>query len=171
MRKLNKKFTHNNEYLYKKFRNPVVSELRTSRINYYNQYFAEHKSNMKMLRTGIKSIIKIKSNKFYNISHLTQNGKTIDNPKDIARIFNQYFTNIASKLDSEIPQTRKCPLDYLGKKKELTFFLPSTDSAEVQSIVSNFKKGKSVGPYSIPCNFVKMLSQSISPLLVILINE
>ena len=47
MRKLNKKFTHNNEYLYKKFRNRVVSELRTSRINYYNQYFVEHKSNMK----------------------------------------------------------------------------------------------------------------------------
>ena len=43
---------------------------------------------MKMLWTGIKSIINIKSNKFYNNSHLTQNGKTIDNPKDIAMIFN-----------------------------------------------------------------------------------
>ena len=76
-----------------------------------------------MLWTGIKSIISIKSNKFFNISHLIQNGKTIDDSKDIAKIFNQYFTNIASKIDSEIPQTRKSPLDYLGKKQELNFFL------------------------------------------------
>ena len=98
MRKLNKKFFHNNEYLHKKFSNQVVSELGTSRINYYNQYFAEHKSNMKMLWTEIKSIINIKSNKFYNISHLTQNGKIIDNPKDIAKIFNQYFKILLPKL-------------------------------------------------------------------------
>ena len=117
MRKFNKKFNHNNKYLHKKFRNWVLSELRISRINYYNQYFAEHKSNMKMLWTGIKSITNIKSNTFHNISHLTQNGKTIGDPKDIARIFNQYFTNISSKTDSEIPQTRKSPLDYLEKSR------------------------------------------------------
>ena len=149
----------------------MVSELRTSRINYFNQYFTEHKSNMKMLWTGIKSIINIKRNKFYNISHLTQNGKCIANPKDIAQVFNNYFTNIAANIDSEIPRTRKSPLDYLGEKCEQTFFLSPADSVEVQSIISELKKGKSVGPFSIPCTFLKMLNQPISPLRVILINE
>ena len=134
--KLNKKFTHNNDYLYKRFRNRVVSELRTSRINYFNQYFTEHKSNMKMLWAGTKSITNIKRSKSYNISHLTQNGKCIANPKDIAQVFNNYFTNIAANIDSEIPQTRKSPLDYLGEKCEQTFFLSPTDSIEVQSIIS-----------------------------------
>ena len=41
---------------------------------------------MKMLWTSIKAIINIKRNQFYNISHLTQNGKRIDNPKDIAQV-------------------------------------------------------------------------------------
>ena len=59
MRKLNKKYTQDNEYLYKKFRNRVASELRTSRINYYNKYFTEHKNNMKILWTGIFSIINV----------------------------------------------------------------------------------------------------------------
>ena len=171
LRKLNKKFTHNNNYLYKKFRNCVVSELRASKIEYFNQYFAEHKSNMKMLWTGIKAIINIKRNKFYNISHLTQNGKRIDNPKDIAQVFNQYFTKIAAKIDEDIPRTRKSPFDYLGKMNEPTFFLSPTDSAEVESIISDLKKGKSVGPYSIPCDLLKVLNELISPLLVILINE
>ena len=83
----------------------MVSELRTSRIDYFDEYFTEHKSNMKMLWAGNKSIINIKSNKFYNISHLTQNGKCIANQKDIAQVFNNYFTNtcIAANIDSEIP--------------------------------------------------------------------
>ena len=62
---------------------------------------------MKMLWTGIKATINIKRNKFYNISHLTQNGKRIDNPKDIAQVFNQYFINIAARIDEKIPRMRK----------------------------------------------------------------
>ena len=61
--KLNRKFTKAREYLYKKFRNRAVNELKSSRINYYNNYFTEHKSNMKMLWNGIKSIINIKRKK------------------------------------------------------------------------------------------------------------
>ena len=49
LRKLNCKFTYDIEYLYKKFRNRVVSEIRSSKINCYNHYFVEHQINMKML--------------------------------------------------------------------------------------------------------------------------
>ena len=77
LRKLNRKFTYDTEYLYKKFRNRVVSEIRSSKINYYNHYFVEHQTNMKMLRTGIRSIINIKSKQFYNISQLVQNGEIV----------------------------------------------------------------------------------------------
>ena len=41
---------------------------------------------------------------------------------------------------------RKSPFDYLRKMNEVTFFLLPTGSAEVESIMSDFKKGKSVGP-------------------------
>ena len=80
---------------------------------------------------------------------------------------------IAAKIDEEIPCMRKCPFDCLGKMNELTCFLSPTDSAEVESMIPSpdCKKGKSVGPYSIPCDLLKMLNESISPLLVILINE
>ena len=55
---------------------------------------------MKMLWTGIRSIISIKSRKFCNISQLVQNGVTVQNPKDIATILNKYFVNIAGKIDA-----------------------------------------------------------------------
>ena len=65
-----------------------------------------------MLSTGIKSIINIKSQIFCNIAQLVQNGKTVQNPKDTTTIFNQYFVNVGSKNDAEIPRARKFPLDY-----------------------------------------------------------
>ena len=56
-----------------------------------------------MLLTGIRSIITIKSQNFCigNISQLVQNGKTVQNPKDTATVFNQYFVNIDSKIDEQ----------------------------------------------------------------------
>ena len=98
LRKLNRKFTYDTEYLYKKFRNRVVSEIRSSKINDYDHYFVEHQTNMKMLWTGIRSIINIKSKQFYNISQLVQNGEIVQNSKEIANIFNSYFVTLLAKL-------------------------------------------------------------------------
>ena len=65
-----------------------------------------------------------------------QNEIDINDPKEIAKIFNHYFTNIASKVDSEIPRSRKSPSDHLGKKCESSFFLSLTDSAEIENITA-----------------------------------
>ena len=107
LKKLNRKFTLNVEYLYKKFHNRVVNEIRSSRVKYYNNYFTEHQSNIKMFWSGIRSIINNKGKKFCNISQIVNNGEIVQNPKEIAKIFNNYFVNIAGKVASEIPRTKK----------------------------------------------------------------
>ena len=77
---------------------------------------------MKVLSTGILSIINMKSQNFFDISQLVQNGKIVQNPKDIAAILNQYFVITGSKIDAGIPRTRKFPLDYLGRNLSSPFF-------------------------------------------------
>ena len=42
LRKLNGTFTHDTEYLYKKFRNRFVGEIRSSKTDYYDYYLVEH---------------------------------------------------------------------------------------------------------------------------------
>ena len=69
IRKLKRKYSINNEYFYKKFRNRVVNELKTGRVRYYDQYFTEHKNNTKMLWSGIRSIINVKNNRLKHISN------------------------------------------------------------------------------------------------------
>ena len=82
-----------------KLQSRVVDEIRSTRIKHYNCFSFDPQSDMRMLSTGIRSIINIKSQNFCNISQLVQNGKTVQNPKDTATIFNQYFLNIGSKID------------------------------------------------------------------------
>ena len=89
----------------------------------------------------------------------------------VSTILNKYFVNIAGKIDAEIPRTRKSPLGYLGGKTDSSLFLSPTDSAEIENIISQLKNAKSVGPFSIPCNLLKMLNKFISPILALLMNE
>ena len=89
----------------------------------------------------------------FNISQLVQNGKVVQDPKQIAQIFNNFFINVATQIDSDIPRTRKSPLDYLGCKLEHSFFLSPTNSAEIESIISQLKNGKAVGPYTKVLHF------------------
>ena len=89
----------------------------------------------------------------------------------MTQAFNHYFTNIAAKVDEEICGTRKSPLDYLGKIQNLSLFLSPADQVSGVGSISELEKGKSVGPYSISCNFLKMLNPFISPPLGTLINE
>ena len=124
-----------------------------------------------MLWSGIRSTINVKNNRLNNISQIVQNGKVIKNPQHIAQAFNQYFVNIAQNIDKEIPKTRKCPSDYLIAGTAESFFISPTDSSEIDSIISPLHKEKSVGPYSIPINLLKILSPKIASSLASLINE
>ena len=112
LRKFNHTKSLDMEYLYKKFRNKVVSEIRKSANYYYSLYFARHKSNMKMLWSGIHSIINVTLNVGISISSLDQNGVKVEELKTMANIFNNVFVNTAHKINEKIPCTRKSPLDY-----------------------------------------------------------
>ena len=98
LRKFNRTCNKDMEYLYKKFRNKVVSEIRKSKVEYYTEYFNKYKSNMKMLWTGIRSIVDVKYKAGSTISHLigADNAK-VDDSKELANIFNNVFVNTAKK--------------------------------------------------------------------------
>ena len=57
------------------------------------------------------------------MSHLTHNGKEIRDPMKMANIFNNYFVNVAQKIDEKMPRTRKSLSDYLTLRNDKTFFL------------------------------------------------
>ena len=40
-------------------------------------------------------------------SQISQKGKVINNPRDMAQAFDHHFTNTAAKVDEEIPRLKK----------------------------------------------------------------
>ena len=123
LRKLRKTHCNTTEELYKKFRNRVVSENRKSNITYFDDYFQSNKSNMKNLWSGIKCIINTKSkNSVQNIFQLIVNGKTHQDPQEMANVFNNFFVSVSNQVCSGIPRTRKSPLDYLKERSPHSFY-------------------------------------------------
>ena len=106
------------------YRNKIVDLLRVSRRYHYQKYFEENKKSSSELfgkAFMILSILK-KVKKTNTPSSSLIDRKIITNPKDMAENFNNFFTSIGTKLQSNIPPTRKHYIDYLKHQNPETFF-------------------------------------------------
>ena len=118
---------------------------------------------MKLLWTGIKSIISIKNSQVNVINKLKDaNGNLSTDPSTMATIFNDFFVNVADGVTKRIPRSPKSPLDYLENENPNSFFITPTAPHEIADIIDVLKTGKSIGPNSIPIKLLKTLSPHIS---------
>ena len=107
------------------FCNHGVNEVKLSKKAYFQHYFAENKSNMKLLWKGIKNVIKMKNTGVTSLSPFiaNENGTKIADPQLIASNFNEYFFNIANNITSKIPRNAISPLRYLAPFNTSSFFI------------------------------------------------
>ena len=100
---------------------------------------------MRLLWTGIKSIISIKNTHVSVISKLKDsNGNLITDSTAMANIFNNFFVNVADGVTKNIPRSPKSPLDYLENKNSHSFFISPAAPYEISDIIDLFKTGKSI---------------------------
>ena len=102
---------------------------------------------MKMLWTGIESIISLKAkNQLSHISHLKSNDSCVTDPAEMANLFEHYFVNVGSNIDKKIPRTKKSPLAYLKKRISNSLFLSPTTPEEIETIIQSSNVKKSYWP-------------------------
>ena len=155
---------------YKEYRNLLPTLLKRSETNYYNRYFDIDWSNIKNTWKGIKSILSIKPYPSDIPKILNTNDSAITNPIDIANVFNNYFSCIASQTKVNIKHSHKHFSDFLKNRAQNSFFLSPTDKHELALIISSLDSTKSVGPNSIPTNILKLLKNGISCQLADILN-
>ena len=73
--------------------------MKRSKQYYFTNYFESNLANIKNTWKSIKSIISMKSSSLIPPTLLTFQNETIDNPKRIANIFNNYFSTVSSTED------------------------------------------------------------------------
>ena len=121
---------------------------------------------------GIKSILSIKPNPLDIPKILNVNDSTITNPVEIANVFNNYFSSIASQTKVNIKYSHKHFSDCLKKRAQNSFFfLNPPDKDKIALIISSLDSTKSVGPNSIPTKLVKLLKNDISCQFVDIFNR
>ena len=171
--KLKKRNDDATKALYKKFRNRVALSLKESKANYFHNFFHTNGNSMKLLWSGLESIISNKNSKVNIISKLNDvHGNLTNDPAVIANTFNDFFVDVAGNVAKGIPRTRKSPMDYLGARNEHSFFMTPVIPMEVSDVKSLLNTGKSIGPDSFPIKLLKILSLHIcSPLSAIINNS
>ena len=127
---------------------------------------------MKILWSGIISIVNVKTkSQLSRISHLPKNGKQVDDPVEMANMFNNYFVNVGGNIDKSIPRTRKSLMDYLLKRIPNSIFLAPVTEREVKIMIESLNQKKAIGPYSIPVFLLKILCRYIAVPLSKIFNQ
>ena len=77
---------------------------------------------MKLLWTGIKSIISLKNSQVNIISKIKDaNGNLTADSLTMANISNNFFVNVADDITKKTPRSKKSPMDYLSNKNPHSF--------------------------------------------------
>ena len=142
---------------------------RLTRINkskYYKTFFSEHKTNSKQIWEAVRYLINVKTKLNKQITSLNINNQIETNPKTISDAFNKFFSTIAKDIDNKIIPTNKTHKDYLNVSIVNSFFLTPVNHKELESLIKEMNTSKSVGPYSIPTNILKLSCSVLSKPLV-----
>uniref|UniRef100_A0A3B3C2G3 Reverse transcriptase domain-containing protein n=1 Tax=Oryzias melastigma TaxID=30732 RepID=A0A3B3C2G3_ORYME len=136
-----KKRTIEAQVNYKTYKNKLISIMRLSKKEYYSSIIEKNKNNIKNTWNILNKLIKQGKQKDNLPTHiLTNDGCSLRQPKEIANEFNNYFSNIGSKLAINIPETHQED-DVIRRipKQDKTIFLQGTDENEICTIVKQSK--------------------------------
>ena len=124
--------------------------MKQSKQIYYTKYFKNNWNNIKNTWKRIKTIISIK-NVTTTVPHSIEfNNRTVTDPTAMSNVFNNYFTSIAKKTNSNIKFSPKHYTGYLSYTNTNTFFLIPTDKNEISFMISSLDSHKSSGLNNIP---------------------
>ena len=118
----------------------------------------------------MRSLINVKMKSNEQITSLNINNQIETNPKTISEAFNKFFFLIATDIDNKIIPTNKTHKDCLNSSIVNSFFLTPINVEKVELLIKEMNTSKSVGPYSIPNNILKLSCSVLSKPLVKLIN-
>ena len=152
-------------------KNEVTGLIRTSKKDYYDRYFTQHKNNLGKTWQGIKQIINMKTKNSDYPSCIIHEGKTITDPTEIANKFNNFYTTIADDiLEKRKYNGNKSFTDFLRNPMAISMAVYECDETEVKNLILSLHPRKASGPNSIPTDILRLLAEDISKPLTYLFN-
>ena len=165
--------TLENTSAYKKMDKFCVKHKKIAKDKYFKKYFETHKDNSKKQWQMINNLLnrKVKSREHIKLKNL--DGTISSSSSDVASKFNEYFSNIASNIKTQI-RTREVfdPggfQEFLHSPSQNSVYIKPTVPTEVHSVIKSFKNKATldtkIGPLKLAnssYNFTSALSKVIN---------
>ena len=130
---------------YKKCRNALNTLLRKAKRNYFVHLFDCAKSNSKRTWKLLNNLLNYKKIPTeVNGPILDCNNKLVKSKQGMANIFNDFFSEIGSKIATQIPQTDEPDSQYLPDHFPHSIFLQPVTNLEISSIYKNMKDSNAI---------------------------
>lgn len=123
---------------YKALCNTITNEKRKLQSVYYRDRITNNK-NAHMAWNTIKEILNYPKKKSINLDYVIWDDEIVTDNIGIANTFNIFFTQIASKLVSELPINALSDVNVSETIISKSLFLYPTDGTEVSDSISNMK--------------------------------
>lgn len=167
--KLTKTYSINAKKTYNIYRNKLNKLIKYTRDIYYKTKINEARNNYKkiwqILREATDSEIKVSYSK--NIAIKSESNCLLKNPKDVANALNSYFTNIGSKMASQIEKVASTENSDICHS---SIFLRPVSKSEIINHIGNLRNNSAPGPDDISVITVKNLHLQVAAPLAYIIN-
>ena len=164
---------------YKVLRNEITKEKRFNKKAFFTSQFEQNKKKSSEIWKNIRTLVNIKPSKKANVKLINGNN-FINDPKEIANIFNDHFSCLGSNVQDKIPFEHGDYNSYLSQRSKegrlfinpngCSFFLTPAIPEEIVEIIDALDSTKSTGPNSIPVFLLKTFKTFFSKWLSELIN-
>ena len=100
--------------IYKDFRNLLTNRIRKAKAEYYEDEFKNTSLNIKKTWSTINSVIR--KNKLNSPIEIIDENESKIQESDVPTKFVDYFTNIATNLTNQLPNSPTNPLQFLRNR-------------------------------------------------------
>ena len=166
--KYRKNATTRNLEIYKQYKSNLNRLLRTTEKTHYDQFFIQHKHNLRKSWSTIRTIINRKKSGIV-CSEFRVNNKLTNDSNLIANSFNKHYINVGPNLSKTIPPTDQDPLSYITDNNSHSMLLNSVSEEETVTTIKLLKES-SPGHDAIHSKVIKSSYQHFLKPLTYLIN-
>jgi hypothetical protein len=152
---------------YKNYTKILADVIKTAKFKHYNKIYSSSKNKTKTMWNLIKS----ETNKYANKKEIQLNieGKQVTNSRQLANIFNDYFTNATTTPQSDNYNHPMSAIDSLLASCSNSFsqiYMTPVTGNEIKNIIESLKMKSSCGYDEVPLKILKIsLPYIISPMV------
>ena len=148
-------------------KNRLNSKIRSVKRNYFNKLFSDCVGNMRKTWININYLISRTTNR-KTIKSIIVNNIECFEQLSIAKIFNDYFSEIPGSVISNIPVSDIDPLSYLTRNPASIIMHP-TNTDEIGKVINSMKNTKS-DINSFPLSLLKFFGSHFAKIISDIIN-